>query len=76
MSACEKSGKWAVALALLANIENVSLAPDLLSYSAAVSACEKGGQWQRALVVPPHSSIVFLDGRYLMQTYSLTKLCL
>ena len=25
------------------------MAPDVISYSAAISACEKGGQWERAL---------------------------
>ena len=28
-----------------------ALAPNVISYTAAMSACEKGGQWQRALEV-------------------------
>ena len=27
------------------------VAPDVISYSAAISACEKGGQWERALAL-------------------------
>ena len=36
-------------LALLESMHRRGLAPNVISYSAAISACEKGGQWQRAL---------------------------
>ena len=36
-------------MALLSEIWEVKLEPDVISYSAVISACEKGEQWQRAL---------------------------
>ncbi|CAK0901538.1 unnamed protein product [Prorocentrum cordatum] len=52
ISACEKSGRWQQALALLSEIWKGKLEPNVIfSYSAGISACEAGGQWQRALAL-------------------------
>ncbi|CAK0893392.1 unnamed protein product [Prorocentrum cordatum] len=39
------------ALALLSEMREAKLEPDVISYSAGISACEKGEQWQRALAL-------------------------
>ncbi|CAK0845407.1 unnamed protein product [Prorocentrum cordatum] len=49
ISVCEKGGLWQQALALLREIGDRRLAPDVISYSAGISACEKARQWQRAV---------------------------
>ncbi|CAK0805438.1 unnamed protein product, partial [Prorocentrum cordatum] len=51
VSACEKGGQWQRASALLSEICEAMLEPNVISYSAGVCACEKGGQWQRALAL-------------------------
>ncbi|CAK0894593.1 unnamed protein product [Prorocentrum cordatum] len=54
ISACENGGQWQRALALLSEICEARLEPDIiyiLSYNAGISACEKGVQWQRALAL-------------------------
>ena len=40
--------QWQQALGLLV-LRNVSMPPDIITYSAAISACEKGQKWQQAL---------------------------
>ncbi|CAK0790322.1 unnamed protein product, partial [Prorocentrum cordatum] len=47
ISACEKGGQWQPALALLSEMREAKLEPNVISYSAGTCACEKGGQWQR-----------------------------
>ncbi|CAK0790325.1 unnamed protein product, partial [Prorocentrum cordatum] len=47
----EKGGQWQPALALLSEMREAKLEPNVISYSAGTSACEKGGQWQRALAL-------------------------
>ena len=37
------------ALALLKEMRASGVAPNVITYNAAISACEKGGQWERAL---------------------------
>ena len=39
------------ALALLDEMRESGVTPNVFHYSAAISACEKGGQWQRALAL-------------------------
>ena len=51
ISACEKGEQWQRALALLSEMWEAKLEPDVISYSAGISACEKGEQWQRALAL-------------------------
>ncbi|CAK0825413.1 unnamed protein product, partial [Prorocentrum cordatum] len=52
ISACEKGEQWQRALALLSEIREAKLEPDVIfSYTAGISACEKGKQWQRALAL-------------------------
>ncbi|CAK0800945.1 unnamed protein product [Prorocentrum cordatum] len=51
ISACEKGEQWQRALALLSEMREAKLEPDVISYSAGISACEKGGQWQPALAL-------------------------
>ncbi|CAK0795675.1 unnamed protein product [Prorocentrum cordatum] len=50
-SACEKGEHWQRALALLSEMWEANLKPNVISYSAGISACEKGGQWQPALAL-------------------------
>ncbi|CAK0866903.1 unnamed protein product [Prorocentrum cordatum] len=62
VSACGKGEQWQRALALLSEMREAKLKPNVISYSAGISeagaqlsyntgisACEKGEQWQRAL---------------------------
>ncbi|CAK0863307.1 unnamed protein product [Prorocentrum cordatum] len=51
ISACEKAEQWQPALALLSEMGEAKLEPNVISYSAGISACEKGEQWQRALTL-------------------------
>ena len=49
MSACEKRGKWELALKLLLQMPTATAVPDEVTFNAGISACEKGGEWQMAL---------------------------
>ena len=49
MSSCQKGGLWQLALHLFNDMVDATVAPDVISYSAAISSCEKGQQWQMAL---------------------------
>ncbi|CAK0863372.1 unnamed protein product [Prorocentrum cordatum] len=51
ISACEKGGQWQQALALMSDMREAKLEPDVIVCSAGISACEKGGQWERALAL-------------------------
>ncbi|CAK0841671.1 unnamed protein product [Prorocentrum cordatum] len=52
ISACEKGEQWQRALALLSEMWEAKLEPDVIfSYSAGISACAKGEQWHRALAL-------------------------
>ncbi|CAK0873284.1 unnamed protein product [Prorocentrum cordatum] len=52
ISACEKGEQWQRALALLREMSEAKLQPDVISYNAGISACgDNGGQWQRALAL-------------------------
>ncbi|CAK0877493.1 unnamed protein product [Prorocentrum cordatum] len=51
ISACEKGEQWQPALALLSEMWEAKLEPDVISYSAGISACGKSEQWHRALAL-------------------------
>ncbi|CAK0847312.1 unnamed protein product [Prorocentrum cordatum] len=51
ISACEKSEQWQRALALLTEMREAKLEPNVISYSAGISACEKDEQWEQALAI-------------------------
>ena len=46
ISACEKAGKWQMALQLLSHMFDVLLLPDEINFNACISACEKGEKLQ------------------------------
>ena len=46
ISACEKGEQWHRALALLSEMREAKLEPNVISYNAGISVCEKGEQWQ------------------------------
>ncbi|CAK0881903.1 unnamed protein product, partial [Prorocentrum cordatum] len=46
-----KGGQWQRARALLSEMWEAKLEPDVIDYSAGISACEKGEQWQPALAL-------------------------
>ncbi|CAE8742917.1 unnamed protein product, partial [Polarella glacialis] len=46
ISACEKGGRWQLALNLLSLMPEARVVPNVITYNAAISACAKGGQWQ------------------------------
>jgi pentatricopeptide repeat protein len=46
-----KEGQWQKALALLDQMCEKDVTPDVITYSAAISACGNGGQWQQALAL-------------------------
>ena len=49
ISACEKGGRWQLALSLLAELGEGRVQNSTITCNAATGACEKGGQWQLAL---------------------------
>ncbi|CAE7947631.1 unnamed protein product [Symbiodinium sp. KB8] len=50
ISACEKSGNWRLSLALLAQMSELKIVPNQISYSAAATTCAKGN-WPAALLL-------------------------
>ncbi|CAK0863370.1 unnamed protein product [Prorocentrum cordatum] len=51
ISACGNGGQWQRALALLGEMQEAKVEPNVISYNAGISGCEKGGQWQRTLAL-------------------------
>lgn len=65
ISACAKGHQWEMAVALLGDMEQLQMSPDLVSYSAAITAAEKsGGNWQvaEALLWSMRAAKLQLDG--------------
>ncbi|CAK0882278.1 unnamed protein product, partial [Prorocentrum cordatum] len=62
ISACEKGKQWERALALLSEMREAKLEPNVISYSAGISTCEKGEQWQRALALLSEMREAKLEG--------------
>jgi pentatricopeptide repeat protein len=50
ISACEKVGRWEIALQLFDTMVDSRCCADTIAYNAAISACEKGGDWLRPQV--------------------------
>ena len=44
VSTCEKGKQWQRALALLSEMREAKLEPNVITYSSCIVACEKGGQ--------------------------------
>lgn len=42
---------WALVLGLMSEMRSKGLAPDVFTYSTAITACGKAGQWERALML-------------------------
>ncbi|CAK0875226.1 unnamed protein product, partial [Prorocentrum cordatum] len=51
ISACEKGEQWQRAFALLNEMQEAKLKPNVISFNAGISACAKGEQWHRALAL-------------------------
>ena len=54
IAACEgdrDGARWARAIALLGEMRERGVKPNITAYTAAISACEKGEQWERALAL-------------------------
>lgn len=49
ISACENSGKWRHASAVLDAMRCASVTPNVITYSSAISALEKAGRWKKAM---------------------------
>ena len=49
ISACGNSEQWQWSLALLSEMLEAKLEPNVISYNAGISACEVSGQWTKAL---------------------------
>lgn len=49
MTACGSSGNWKDAVSLLREMKGKGVAPNLISYSVAISACAKAGRHEPAL---------------------------
>ncbi|CAK0820756.1 unnamed protein product [Prorocentrum cordatum] len=49
--ACEKGEQWQWSLALLSEMREASLEPNVISYNAGISACGQGEQWHRAVAL-------------------------
>lgn len=47
ITACGKASQWQNAMQLLSHMSSGSMAPDVITYSAAASACER--EWTQAL---------------------------
>ncbi|CAE7261700.1 PTAC2 [Symbiodinium sp. KB8] len=49
LSACDRGGRWEVALDLLSQFQAERLEVGLVVYNAAIAGCKRAGQWQLAL---------------------------
>ena len=49
VSACEKVSEWKTALGLLAELPEMGLLPDIISYNAAIGACSEN--WKQAVAL-------------------------
>lgn len=50
-SACEKCGRWELALQLFSELSAAQLEADSILFGACISACEKGSQWLAAITL-------------------------
>ncbi|CAK0789736.1 unnamed protein product [Prorocentrum cordatum] len=60
--------QWQRALALLSEMQEAKLKPNVISYNAGISACEKGKQWQRTLALL--SEIISLSSEMILLSRS------
>ena len=49
ISACERAGKWEEALALLSQMEEAAISPDVHVLNACIGACAKAGEVTQAM---------------------------
>ena len=59
MTACQ--GAWQQVILLLHAMEQGSIRPNAICYTAAIKACEKGGEWEAALAI--YQKAQGLDGK-------------
>lgn len=49
LNACSVATEWRRALALLRDMENRGLQPNLVCYTSVITACQRAGEWRKAL---------------------------
>ena len=57
----ELSQPWPAALFLFANLKGLSLCPDRIAYTAAISACGKASKWQHSLELLRESQLAHVQ---------------
>ncbi|CAK0879318.1 unnamed protein product [Prorocentrum cordatum] len=72
ISACEKGIQWHRAFALLSEMREAKLEPDVI-YNVGISACTKGEQWQRALALLSEMWEAKLEPDVIISTLELAR---
>jgi len=49
LNACSVAGEWQRALALLRDMEDRGMQPNLVCYTSVITACQRAGEWRKAL---------------------------
>merc|ERR1711865_1318312 len=47
ITACEKAGRWDMAMALLSTLQHFAHRPSIVTFNTAITACSHGHQWMQ-----------------------------